>query len=448
MTFKDWFFFWRRKKTRQIIDNRYSIPERVYTPLGMLKIGMYVIELDRPWLETEFLFQGFEIKTEEDIEALKAQCNYVYIDTTKLRKGKPINVNKTRIEPKSQAFYPAPQPKLSFFEDEIRRAEETYQSTGALVADFMDRIAKGDSPDTKLAKQAVAECVNSILHSPDATLWLTQLKNKDEYTAQHSLNVCVLSIVLGRHINLSEGNLNDVGLCGLMHDVGKMLVPLHILNKPGKLTSEEQIIMQSHTTLGHELLKSSQGMYIGAINTALSHHERLDGKGYPLQIGRNDLSLYTKIVTIADLYDAITSDRVYQQGRTHLEATKIMFDLIGQHLDETLVVKFVESLGVYPPGCFVELTNGAVGLVIEVNEKFKLRPKVMLILDEDKNPASEVIIDLSFLPEDLLGNIFTIRGIIKAADYGIDSVKYYQEGVLQKGFVMGKRSIQTIATSL
>jgi len=103
------------------------------------------------------------------------------------------------------------------------------------VFDFMDRIARGEGIDTKLAKQAVAECVNSILHSPDAALWLTQLKNKDEYTAQHSLNVCILSIVLGRHISLSEASLNNVGLCGLMHDVGKMLVPLTILNKPGML---------------------------------------------------------------------------------------------------------------------------------------------------------------------------------------------------------------------
>lgn len=439
MAFIDWLFFHRKKKKKQYENDKLSVPERVYTPVSQLTIGLYVIELDRPWIETAFPFQGFEIRTEEDIRELRETCNYVYIDTTKLRKRKPESINKSEEKINSSASYPPPPQKLGFFEDEIRRAEETYRSTGALVSDFMDRIARGDSIDTKLAKQAVAECVNSIMHSPDATLWLTQLKNKDEYTAQHSLNVCVLSIVLGRQISLSEAGLNKVGLCGLMHDVGKMLVPLHILNKPGKLEDDEMSIMQSHTTLGHELLKSSHDMYVGAVEVAHTHHERLDGKGYPRKLGRKDLSLYSKIVTIADFYDAMTSDRVYQKGRTHLEATKVMFDLMETHLDETLVVRFVESLGVYPPGCFVGLTNGAVGLVVEINDTLRLRPKIILILDEDKNPIPEKVIDLSLLPADSLGNVYTIRGIIKVDDYNIDAGKYYKEGILQRGFVMGKR---------
>jgi HD-GYP domain-containing protein (c-di-GMP phosphodiesterase class II) len=438
MGFIDWFFFWR-KKMPAAVDARWSVPERVYTPVGMLSLGMYVIELDRPWLETDFLFQGFEITTTEELQALKAICNHVYIDTTILRKRRPITLNKAEPEPKSQSSYPSPPKIIGSFEEEMLRAKETYHATGRFVAELMDRISHGDSVDTKMAKQAVAECVNTILHSPDAALWLTQLKNKDEYTAQHSLNVCVLSIVLGRHIALSEANLNNVGLCGLMHDVGKLRVPLQILNKPGKLDEEEMRIMQMHPGLGSELLQSSHGMYVGAINSAHSHHERIDGKGYPREIGGHNLSLYTKIVTIADMYDAMTSDRVYQKGRTHLEATKIMFDLTGRHVDETLVIKFVESLGVYPPGCFVSMTNRAIGVVIESNETHRLRPKVLLILDEFKTPISERIIDLALLEEDIFGNPYTIRGIVKASDYRIDSSKYYQEGVLQKGFILAKR---------
>lgn len=436
MTFKDWIFFWRRIKKQRTADNRWSFQARMYTPVSQLRIGMYVIELDRPWLETNFFFQGFEIKTEKEIQALREICEYVYIDTTILRKPRASVQNHSDYEPDAPADYSPPPKKLGLFEDEIQRAKETYYSTGQLVSDFMDRIARGDGIDTQLAKQAVAECVNSILHSPDATLWLTQLKNKDQYTAQHSLNVCVLSIVLGRHINLSEANLNNVGLCGLMHDVGKMCVPLEILNKPGKLDEEELRIMQSHTSLGYELLKSSQGMYIGAVNTAYNHHERIDGKGYPQKLMGGKLSLYTRIVTIADMYDAMTSDRVYQKGRTHLEATKLMYDMAGLQVDEKLFIKFIESLGVYPPGCFVCLTNGAVGLVIESNEIYRLRPKIMLILDEDKHPVPEKAIDLAQLPRDSQGNVYTIRGIIKASDYHIDSARYYKEGVLQKGFAM------------
>ncbi len=277
------------------------------------------------------------------------------------------------------------------------------------------------------------------MHSPDAILWLSQLKNKDQYTAQHSLNVCVLSIVLGRHIGFSEINLNNVGLCGMMHDMGKMLVPLEILNKPGKLEPEEMAIMQSHTTLGYELLKSSLDMNPSAIETSLTHHERLDGKGYPRQLNDKKISHFTRIVTIADLYDAISSDRVYQKGRTHLETTKILVDLGGSHLDSMLVIKFIESIGIYPPGTFVELTNGAIALVIEIHENMRLRPKVLLLLDEDKNPVPEMVLDLSAMPEDSSGQLYTIKRIVRAEDYRIDASKYYQEGVLQKGFLLGAK---------
>ncbi len=124
----------------------------------------------------------------------------------------------------------------------------------------------------------------------------------------------MLSIVLGRHIGLPEQQLNNVGLCGMMHDIGKMLVPLEVLNKPGRLEGEELQLMQSHTTLGYDLLKSSDGMFYGAVETALTHHERMDGQGYPRQITSTGLSHYSNIVAIADIYDAITSDRVYQKG--------------------------------------------------------------------------------------------------------------------------------------
>ncbi|MGZ8189617.1 MAG: HD-GYP domain-containing protein [Methylococcaceae bacterium] len=440
MSFKNWWFFRNYKKEKNPEINTYSSLEKVFTPVNNLAVGMYVVELDRPWLESPFPFQGFELKSEATIQAVKEVCDYVYIDMTRMKKAESPFIKGINSLANNQNIlsYGAPPKKLSVFEKEIINTEKVYESTGALVANFMDKIATGGGIDTKLAKQAVAECVNSVLHSPDAALWLTQLKHKDEYTAQHSLNVCVLSIVLGRHINLSEANLNIVGLCGMMHDMGKMLVPLEILNKPGKLETEEMQIMQSHTTLGYELLKSSEDMHQSAIDVAHSHHERLDGKGYPRQIPSKSLTEFARIVAIADMYDAITSDRVYQKGRTHLEATNIISNVAGQHLDQTLVIKFIESIGVYPPGCLVQMTNGAIAIVVEVNEKLKLRPKIIIILDEEKNPVPEQVIDLSAMVADKNGDIYTIKGIVRAEDWNIDSSKYYQEGILQKGFAMSK----------
>lgn len=442
MSFKDWWFSRNKNKKKEINPekNTYSSLEKVYTPVDQLTVGMYVVELDRPWLETCFLFQGFELESEATIQAVKDTCNYVYIDMTKTTKARSLAVNGINLAANNKNIldYGTPPEKLSVFEKEIANAEKVFNSAGSIVADFMDKIAAGGGVDTKLAKQAVAECVNSVLHSPDAILWLTQLKNKDQYTAQHSLNVCVLSIVLGRHINLSEANLNIVGLCGMMHDMGKMLVPLKILNKPGRLEGEELQIMRSHATLGYELLQSSDDMHPSAIDVAHSHHEQLNGKGYPRKVNSTYLSEFTRIVTIADMYDAITSDRVYQKGRTHLDATNIMSNLAGQHLDKALVIKFIESIGVYPPGCLVQMTNGAIAIVVEVNEKLKLRPKIIIILDEERNPVPEEVINLSAMITDKRGDIYTIKCIVRAEDWNIDANKYYQEGILQKGFAMGK----------
>ena len=431
--------FGKSKKKLKGKAIEYSVPERLYTPVGQLDIGMYVIELDRPWLDSPFLFQGFEITTESEIMQLKDCCDYVYIDTTKNRKRRPGGVdlvNKPLIE--TNIDFGRPPPKLSEFEKEIHRAEVAHKQVGELVSEFMDRIARGEGIDTKSAKAAVAECVNSILHSPDAFLWLNQLKNKDEYTAQHSLNVCVLTIVLGRHINFSMENLNNVGLCGMMHDMGKMLVPLHILNKPGRLEPDELEIMRSHTTLGYELLTSSKDMYPGAIKAALSHHEMLDGKGYPNKVNHKDIPLLTRIVTIADIYDAMTSDRVYQKGRTHLEATSVMADLSCSHLDGRLVTKFIEALGVYPPGCIVMMTNGSIAIVVEVNDYVRLRPRIIILLDPDKQAVPEKITNLADMEVDDHGRLLTIKGIVKAQDYNIDISNYYQQGILQKGFAQSK----------
>jgi len=432
---KLWPFGKKKASSRDSSSVTYSVPERVYTPTAHLAIGMYIIELDRPWLESPFKFQGFELTSENDIRAVQEVCSYVYIDTTRQRaKTSKPTPPPTPYREQSDFEISDPPPKLGEFSQEIRRAESVHKEVGMLVSNFMERIARGEGVDAKLAKAAVAECVNSVLHSPDAFLWLSQLKNRDEYTSQHSLNVCVLSIVLGRQIGLSVANLNNVGLCGMMHDMGKMLIPLQILNKPGKLEPDELAIMRSHTTLGRELLASSHGMFPGAVTTALSHHETLNGQGYPNKINHTGLPLFTRIVTIADIYDAITSDRVYQKGRTHLEATNVLSNLSGPQLDERLVIKFIEALGVYPPGCIVMMTNGAVAIVVEVNETVRLRPKIILLRDPLGQPVAEQVINLAEMPLDELGKVLTIKGIVKAQDHDIDISKYYQQGILQKGF--------------
>lgn len=445
MFLKNLWSFRDKKKTSKNSDyQHYSSSEKAYTPVSQLVIGMYVVELDRPWLETPFLFQGFELKTEAQIQSVKNFCNYVYIDKTKTKIIKHnIGANPSQSQTKVLTDIDvdsAPPKKIATFEQEILRAENIYTNTERLIENFMKTAAKGAGVDGWLAKKAVSECVSSILSSPDAMLWLTQLKNKDKNTLQHSLNVCVLAIVFGRYLNLSKGNMINLGLCGMLHDIGKMQIPLKLLNKRGQLTEEEQSIMRAHTTLGYELLKSSDCMDSCIAETALTHHECLDGSGYPRGLKQGSISDFAKIVSIVDAYDSMTNNKVYQKGKTHLEAIHTMMTRAGVHWDKKLVIKFIESLGVYPPGSPVIMTNGAVGIVVEVNEKTKLRPKVILLMDEEKQPIQEQVIDLSKMVCDKKGNVYTIKNIVKAEDWNIDPNKYYSEGLLQKGLVTGNKA--------
>lgn len=409
---------------------------RVQTPVEELALGMYVIELDRPWEETPFLFQGLELKTEKEIKTIQKICRYVYIDKEQSKNDAPAVFNSADLEDNVLANAALPPPKKSgFFEGEILRAEKIYSASGIVIAEFMQKAASGDSIDILSVKQSVAECVSSVLHFPDALMWLTQLKDKDEYTAQHCLNVCILSVALGRHLNLPEITLNNLGLCAMMMDIGKVKIPSAILNKITPLTEEENNILRTHTTLGYEILKSTDGITMSAMNVALTHHERLDGKGYPQKLKRSEISEFSKMIAIADIYDSLTSNQPRYKARTHLDVINLLINCAGKHVDSTLVTKFIESLGVYPPGSAVQLMNGAIAIVVEVNAQFKLKPKVIIILDEEQNfVMHEKILDLAKNPVDRHGQLYTIKNMVRPEDWNINLVKYYQQAILDKSF--------------
>lgn len=399
-----------------------------------LKIGMFVSKLDRPWLETNFWFQGFEIKNQADINAIQKQCEFVFIDVSKQTSVPQYVAHNTAYTP-DFLEHVQPPPKRGSFNQEIHKAEVIYSKASGLVKNFMEEVKFGRPINALAAKKAVAYCVDSVLNAPDALMLMTQLKSRDEYTAQHSMNVCIFSIALGRQINLPLDELNNLGLCGMMHDMGKMQVPLEVLNKPGRLTSDELTLMQSHTAKGWKILLNTQGMYAGAVDVAYSHHERLDGKGYPRQLKAEQITPYTRIVAIADAYDAISSDRVYKKGQTHLEAIKILTEASSTgHLDSGLTMKFIECLGTYPAGSLVELSSGEVGMVIEVNPKAKLKPKVLMLLDKNKQHCNHYIADLALLGLNVDGQQFSIKKIMRADECGVDLLKYYQSGLLQKNW--------------
>jgi HD-GYP domain-containing protein (c-di-GMP phosphodiesterase class II) len=406
------------------MDNSHNIfltssIEPMQIDVNNLRVGMYVCKLDKPWLESSFLFQGFELKNQADIDAIKKECHFVFIDIEKQNTAlKNLRSSKTRRITTGTLEKKYPTPSKTSFTEEVIHASHTYRQTSDLVSSFMEDVQLGRAINVAVAKKVVAECVDSVLNTPDALLWMTQLKNKDIYTAQHSMNVCILSIALGRHLGLPSEKLNNIGLCGMMHDMGKMKVPLDILNKPSKLEPDELIIMQNHTVYGQKLLMSSKDMYAGAVDVASSHHERLDGSGYPYQLNDRQITPYSRIVAIADVYDAISSDRVYQKGRNHLEAIKIMVNLCERQLDSKLTYKFIECIGIYPPGSIVELNSGEVAVVLDVDPLHKLKPKILLLLDENKQQCPLQLVDL-FLIDGMTVGSRTIKNVIRPEQYNI-----------------------------
>jgi HD-GYP domain-containing protein (c-di-GMP phosphodiesterase class II) len=284
--------------------------------------------------------------------------------------------------------------------------------------------------DIHAVKMVIRECVDSILRNAAAMLWLARIKNSDEYTAEHSLRVAILGIALGKELGLPVYQLEQIGICGMLHDVGKIKVPSEILNKPGALTVEEMRVMQSHAAEGRRLLMSNQQITHAAVDVAYSHHERLDGKGYPRGLDASKIPYFAKIIAVVDSYDAINSDRVYSKGKSSLESLRILYDSANSHFDENMVGCFIRLIGICPPGEIVELNSGEIGIIIGCSPGNKLKPKVLRVLNADKKICKEIVIDLAKMTNNASGSPYRVHQVHSSGAFGIDIEAYRRKGLL------------------
>ena len=374
---------------------------KVKIDVSQLKEGMYVSELDRPWTETSFLLQGVLIEAQEDILSFQDLCEYVYVDAEKshesiyphlrslssLGKKKPDTSSKAATESKQADL------EQSNFQKELKIARKVHIRTRSYIDQALQDVRLGQAVDTDTAKELVAEVADSITRSPHAMVWLTNMKERDEYTSIHCMNVCIMSVSFGRSLGMQKSELEILGLGGLLHDLGKMRVPLEILNKPSKLTFEEFEVMKTHPTEGYNMLKAQGDLPLEVLDIVQHHHERRNGKGYPSHLDGEEINNMTRIVAIVDVYDAITSDRCYHDAITPYDALKNMYEWVNEDFDKEMIEQFIKCLGIYPIGCVVELNMGHVGIVVSASEKSKLRPIVMLVLNSkrEKFPAPKLI---------------------------------------------------------
>lgn len=389
----------------------------VKVPTEQLEMGMHVAKLDRPWLETPFLLQGFPIHKQEDLEALRNICEYVYIDVLKTHYLAP----EMRSNPIAPGTPTTRYETTTTVEEEIRSASEAYQKSLKEIKALLLNIGNGfDSVQSKLLKQHVKECVDSIERNPSAMMWLTRIKHADQYTAEHCVNVGVLAMSLGRHLGVNRPQLEMLGLAGVLHDVGKMKLDQDILFKQGRLTAEEFQHIKLHTMYGKDLLLSDPLLPGEVISAAYSHHERIDGFGYPEALPEQAISFYARVVSIVDAYDAITSRRCYSSPKPSAEALKILYENAGTHFDQKLVVKFIESIGIYPPGSVVEMASGEVGVVLSADPENRLLPKIALLRDANKQPMPQRIVDLKLERSSASGPQHRIKAVLTDGAHGID----------------------------
>ncbi len=409
-----------------------------------LRIGMRVDRLDRPWLETPFLFQGFTIESQEQIEQLKKYCAYVYITTEEAPPEKPATVKQPdthsiehRLERLWQAngaprigaahvIYQVSYEQKVPVEQELAKTEGVRGEARRVLDTMYDDLRMGRSIDTGYSKAIIADLTDSVLRNPDAHMLLARLRIKDDYAATHSLNVCSLALAFGRHLGMPRDHLQALGLGALLIDVGNVRVPAEILSKRDALTAEQFEIIKQHPLHAMEiLLQSRRPLPPAAVEAVYTHHERLDGTGYPRGLVGDEIPLFGRIIAIVDVYDAATTDRVYREGRSPSDALHELYSLRSGKFDAQLVEQFIQCLGIYPVGSVLKCTTGEIGIVIGQNPRRRLRPRLLLVRDPSAQPyPMPKIIDLSLFPD---GQTIDVARIVKPEDFDIDVGEYLKD---------------------
>jgi HD-GYP domain-containing protein (c-di-GMP phosphodiesterase class II) len=288
---------------------------------------------------------------------------------------------------------------------------ETRQLAENVVKDIMDNCKMGRIVNTKIAKEVVEKIANEVIGNSKIISKLADIRVLDDYTFTHSVNVCILSIACGVNLKIDRTEVIHLGIGALLHDIGKVKVPLEILNKPGELTEDEFNQIKKHSYYGYELLRSFPYISAAVASVALQHHERFNGSGYPNGIEKKEISKFAQIVSIADMYDALTADRVYKKAILPYEASEIILASSGNSFPPDLVKAFVENTAIYPVESIVQLNDDRMGQIIETNKKMPFRPIIRLVeATGDGYVENSDVIDL------MDHNTIFIKKIIKFKD--------------------------------
>lgn len=327
-------------------------------PINLVTVGMYISDTT-PGLESVGFNSRGMISRDESLAKLRLTgLTELYIDVSKGKRsisGVPIRTEGRDVSPKKS------------LEEESEKAQKVYGEAVNLVGCLIRDVKMGNPIDVGPVEDLANDINHSILNNANALLCLSQIREKDEYLLEHSINVGILMGIFARHLDFDRATVHQLVTGAILHDIGKIRVPYEILNKPGKLDHDEWSEMQRHVQYGQEVLLKSKGISEIAMSVCAHHHERLDGTGYPRKLKGEQISVYGRLASVVDIYDALTADRVYHQGKSPFAAIKILLELADAHLDKELVYEFIRCMSVYPVGTLVELNNGRLAVVRQAN---------------------------------------------------------------------------------
>ena len=389
-------------------------------PVEQLSFGVYIHELDRPWTETPFMFQGFVLDNEKQLETLKKYCQKVVIDTEKSSDASDRPSVLTTIREKVVYEDKAP------FQVELPVARQVQAKASVVMKDIVGAIKGGQALDAPRVSDAVTSITDSVMRNPDAMLLLARMKEKAEHAFDRAFGVSVYMITFGRFLQLPRGQIDLLGMLGLLQDVGKVRLPEELLNKNGPLNESELEVCKSHVQHSVAILKESVGFPAELPALAALHHERYDGSGYPAGLKGGEIGLFGSIAGVIDCFDALTEPRPYSKAMSPSNALSMLHGLRGTQFDGPLVEQFIQCIGIYPVGTLVELNSGEIGIVITRNPALRLRPRVMVVIDAKGNPIKPpLILDLAKDPKVDPETPYRINRTLEKGSVPIDASEFF-----------------------